>query len=153
MLNRIRNIFKKQTSENKHFVTLLDGSRVRVVYNMSVFEELVRIVGKDQYKRLSSGKIVDLASWKIVYHVMVKEGEAADGRKFKLSADELWRLVSFSHAKEFAAIINSESEAMAGTKMVTSKHNFNQNYIPGGVQGGSRYDPNSLLTSKPKYYS
>ena len=130
-------------------MTLINGQRVRVVYNMSVFEELVRIVGKNQYQRLASGKITDLASWKIIYFIMVREGEAADGRQFKLTADELWKLVSFSHAKEFVAIINSESEAIAGMKMATSKHNFSQNYIP----IGNRYDPNYLLNSKPKYYS
>lgn len=149
MLKRIWNLFKKQTGENKHYVTLLNGKRVRVVYNMSVFEELVRIVGKEQYKRLASGKITDLASWKIIYFIMVREGEAADGRQFKLTADELWKLVSFSHAKEFASIINSESEVIAGVKMATSKHNFSTNYMP----VGNRYDPNSLLSSKPKYYS
>ena len=146
---KIRNLFKKQTGENKHYVTLLNGKRVRVCYNMSVFEELVRIVGKEQYKRLASGKITDLASWKIIYFIMVREGEAADGRQFKLSADELWKLVSFSHAKEISSMITSESEAIAGMKMATSKHNFSPNYMP----VGNRYDPISLLSSKPKYYS
>lgn len=131
MLSWINKIFKKNTvkgdllstSDPGHYITLLNGMRVRVVYDREVLEKLARTVGgADKVKQLAKLK-GDISSWKIVYWTMIQAGEKADGREFRMSVDDLWRLLSLSHAKEFLDIIHAESLSSWGTLKQDNRSN------------------------------
>ena len=123
MLSWINKIFKKQPvqgdslpkGDQQHYITLLNGMNVRVVYDRRVLEKLVKTVGGPAKAKQLAKLKGDVSSWKIVYWTMVQAGEKADGREFKMSADDLWRLLGLYHAKEFLDIIQAESLSSWGT--------------------------------------
>lgn len=97
-------------AESRHYITLLNGQRIRVAFTLDAYEEIIQTLGMDRFNEIAKGKI-DFKGYKVAYLAMVKAGEALDGRKVTFTTDDLGRLISYPQMQELRnAIIEAPKE-------------------------------------------
>jgi hypothetical protein len=96
------------------YITLKDGRKVRIEWNMNALDNWGNITGKEM-KDLASGKasIGDLRS--IAWCAAV-EGELCDGRELNMSEIEFGRLLHMQAIVEFSKILTEQSSTMEQKK-------------------------------------
>lgn len=100
-------------SESKHYITLLNDQRVRVAFNINVYEEILSEIGESRFQKAAAGKL-DLEASLIMYLAMIKAGEALDGRRTSLTLEDMRSLIWIDQAKMFQkAIVESSKEQFA----------------------------------------
>ena len=88
----------------KHYITLLNGQSVRVVFNIDVYQEIIAALGQNRFNEIAAGK-VDIAAYKILYLALIKAGEALDGRVTALNTADLGRLIGVPQMQELRKVI------------------------------------------------
>lgn len=96
------------------YLTLADGRRVRIMWNMNALGEFTRLTGKE-ITDLTDGR-VDIDTLRKMAWFCAREGEALDGKEFQLSEVELGRLMSMQNIIEFSEILREQTAGAAQKK-------------------------------------
>jgi hypothetical protein len=78
-------------AQEKYYITLLNGQRVRVEFTFNVIQEILGEISEARLKKIVCGK-TDTEAFKFVC-LMVRAGEAIEGRAVTLTAEDLGRLM------------------------------------------------------------
>ena len=97
----------------KHYLTLTDGTIVRVQLNMNAIGEFTSMTGKELFD-LSAKPDVNLL--RSVAWCAVREGQLCDGHEFTPTEVEFGRLVDFKGITEFSKILASQISTSAEKK-------------------------------------
>jgi hypothetical protein len=96
------------------YLTLADGRRVRVMFNMNALGKLSKEAGIEMTD-LAEGK-ADINTLRTIAWCSAMEGEALDGREFNLSEVEFGRLITMQGIVAFSAILTEQSSSEAQKK-------------------------------------
>ena len=96
------------------YITLKDGRKARIEWNMNSLENWTRITGKEMTD-LSTGK-ANLGDLKTMAWCAAVEGEDCDGRKLDMTEQELGRLLHMQAIIEFSKILAEQSATMEQKK-------------------------------------
>lgn len=89
----------------KDYLTLDNGQKIRVQLNMNALGSFTTLTGKELFDL--TGK-TDMNLLRTIAWCAACEGEACDGREFKLSEIEFGRLVNFAGILEFSKILTKQ---------------------------------------------
>jgi hypothetical protein len=96
------------------YLTLTDGRKVRVEWNMNSLAEFKQITGLEMADLATKG--ADVAVLRSIAWCCAVEGEDADGRNLNLTEKELGRLIDMGGVVKFAQIFAQQSSNMAEKK-------------------------------------
>lgn len=97
-----------------YYLTLADGRKVRVEWNMNSMHEFTAISGKELTDL--AGMKADVGALRTIAHCCIREGEDMDGRQFDLSEKELGRLMGMNEIIKFSEILTELSNSGAQKK-------------------------------------
>jgi hypothetical protein len=89
------------------YLTLSDGRRVRIMWNMNALGDFTRATGKE-ISDLSGGR-ADVGTLRTIAWCAAKEGEAAEGKFLELTEEQFGRLMSMSCIVQFSEILATQS--------------------------------------------
>lgn len=90
------------------YLTLKDGRRVRIEWNMNSLAEYTALSGREMTD--FAGKKADVATLRTIAWCAAVEGEAADGKELGLTEMEFGRLMTMSGMVEFSEILTRQSK-------------------------------------------
>jgi len=92
------------------YITLSDGRRVRIEWNMNALGEFTSLTGKEMADMLNmkEGR-ADIKTLRIIAWCAAMEGEAADGKSLGLNEIEFGRLMTMHSIVEFSGILAKQS--------------------------------------------
>ena len=96
------------------YITLANGRRVRIMWNMNALGEFTRLTGKE-ITDLTDGR-VDIDTLRKMAWFCAREGETLDLREFELSEVEMGRLMSMKNIVEFSEILRDQTSGVAQKK-------------------------------------
>lgn len=102
------------------YLTLSDGRKVRVCFNMNALCEVTRLTGVEM-SDLAGGK-ADVQALRAIAWCSAVEGEAADGKELNLSEIEFGRLVTMDTIVVFSKILTEQSGNSGEKKNLTKGH-------------------------------
>jgi len=90
------------------YLTLTDGRRVRVEFNMNALDMFVKVTGKEM-SDLTDGK-ADVGTLRTIAWCSAKEGEIIEGRELGIDEIHFGRLMNMANIIEFSEILASQSD-------------------------------------------
>ena len=110
---------------NPDYLTLSDGRRVRVEWNMNALSEFVAITGRE-LTDFATNK-ADIKTLRTIAWCSAVEGEDADGKKLGLTEIEFGRLMSMAAITLFSEILTRQiqgTQKKSGNKFRFPPVNF-----------------------------
>lgn len=96
------------------YLTLTDGRKVRVEWNMNSLAEFTKLTGIEMTDLAT--KKADVELLRTIAWCCAVEGEEADGKSLGLTEKELGRLIDLPGVLEFTRIFSQQSSNMAEKK-------------------------------------
>lgn len=106
------------------YITLANGRRVRVFWNMNALGEFTRITGKEMTD-LADGK-ADISTLRTIAWCSAVEGERLDGKELGLTEIEMGGLMSMQCIVAFSGILTAQSGVADQQKKSQSPGRFPQ---------------------------
>jgi hypothetical protein len=92
------------------YITLTDGRRVRIEWNMNALGEFTVRTGKEMSDL--AGFKADIKTLRVIAWCSAVEGEACDGKELGLSEIEFGRIMNMQSIIEFSEIFRRQNEGI-----------------------------------------